>query len=47
MGFVSQELWFDSEQGQEVHIFFDSIKTGYRAHQASYSVGTRDCFLLE
>jgi len=26
MGFVSQELWFDSQQGQEVYIFFESIE---------------------
>ena len=47
MGFVSQEFWFDSQQGHELYIFFEGIETDYGAHPTSYSVGTRDCFLLE
>jgi hypothetical protein len=44
----AQSLWlrtgrpgFDSGQGQEVFLLLHSVETGFRAHAASYPVGTR------
>jgi hypothetical protein len=44
IGYMLDDPWFNSRQGQEIFLFFQDVQSSFGAHTASSAMGVRIAF---